>query len=140
MRHKGSYSDIGRECAEQLMKSYKKAIRDTFDEEGTPLVHDQLIDRAINTPTERFYVSDMRAYQVVSAVRRGEPLLQNMIPQRAEMYEEILRRTEELLANSPDRPLYEIVAEIVEMPAPKFYLTHGSAKVIIHKEKKKDGK
>ena len=137
MKHKGSSSEISAECAKQLMKSYKRAVKDAFENSTDVLRSNTLIQKAINTPTERFYVSDIRAYQVVAAVRRGQLSLDSMTPQRREMYEEIISRTNEEEKKHPHKPLCEIVAEVVELPAPKFYLTLGSAKVILHKERRR---
>lgn len=137
MKHKGSSSDISAECARQLMKSYRQAVKDAYETSPKPLRSGELIRRAIDTPTERFYVSDMRAYQVVAAVKRGQLTLDSMTPQRKEMYEEIIRRADSEQYRHPERPLFDIVAEIVELPAPKFYLTLGSAKVILHKERRR---
>ncbi len=57
----------------------------------------------------------------------------NMMPQKLKMYEEILRRVEGIRARKPGHPLSDAVFEAVNSPAPEFYLTDDSARVIIYR-------
>lgn len=90
----------------------------------------------VNMPSSRFWVSDIRAALVVSAMIRGEADLEAMWPLRREMYEEIYRRVLELKNTYPDSSISELCAIVVGQPAPKFYLTANSAKVMICKARK----
>lgn len=83
-----------------------------------------------NQPAKRFYVSEKRAAVVVGKLMRGEDI-GDMRPQRKEMFFEILRRVNELSKVRTNTSVSKLVAEVVAQPAPSFYLTEGSAKVIV---------
>lgn len=91
--------------------------------------------KVVNSSSRRFWVSEERAAIVVSAMMRGDKL-RNMRPLKREMYNEIYRRVMRLREDSPHLPISQLVARVVEQPAPKFYLTPGSAKVLICKIRK----
>lgn len=78
-------------------------------------------------PRPRFRVSEERAAAVVSAIMRGKPVLDTMRPSKREMFEEIHRRVLALKASHPDWHLSELIYEVVNSPAPKFYMEASSA-------------
>ena len=88
-----------------------------------------------NAPAERFYVSDVRAAVVVSDMLHGKKL-PSMRPLKREMFEEICKRVRELRRNKPTLSIRQLCAEVVAQPAPKFYITPGSAKIMICKARK----
>jgi len=90
----------------------------------------------VNMPSRRFWVSDKRAVTVISAILRGEASLNGMWQLKREMYEEILRRVMALRTIRPHLSLAELCAIVVTQPAPKFYLTHGTAKAMVCKARK----
>lgn len=90
----------------------------------------------VNTPSARFWVSDIRAALVVSAIMRGEADLDSMWLLKKEMYEEIYRRVLIMRKKHPGLTTSELCAMVVIQPAPKFYLTPGSAKMMICKARK----
>ena len=90
----------------------------------------------INRPTSRFFVTEERAAVVISNLLRGGTL-DNLSPTKKEMYEEISKRVWNILPYRAGIKLQAIVKEVIEQPAPKFYLTPKSATVIIHKIKHK---
>lgn len=65
------------------------------------------------------------------------PLPVNCTPLKREMFEEIKRRSEELLIIHPDWPLSRRVYFVVGREAPKFYLSLSSAHAIIHEYQQK---
>lgn len=83
--------------------------------------------RIVNSPSPRFWVSEERAAAVVSAIMRGRPILDTMRPTKREMFEEIHRRVLALKELHPDWRLCELVYEVVNSPAPKFYMEPSSA-------------
>ena len=46
------------------------------------------------------------------------------------MYEEIFKRVKDMKEHNPEMSLFDILFRVVRQPAPKFYLTPDSAKVI----------
>lgn len=91
----------------------------------------------VNMPSRRFWVSDIRAALVISAMMRGETDLNAMWPLKKEMYEEIYSRVLALWKEYPELTVSELCAKVIVQPAPKFYLTPGSAKIMVCKARKK---
>lgn len=73
---------------------------------------------------------------VVSAMRKGKPILDTMRPTKREMFQEIYRRVDALREKYPDSTLFDLVMEVVNSPAPKFYMRPRCAMEIIYKIKK----
>ncbi|MCU6767837.1 hypothetical protein OCV73_02545 [Barnesiella propionica] len=96
----------------------------------------QIFDLVVNTPSVRFWVSEERAAIVIANMMRGDKLLK-MRNTKREMFFEIYKRAMKLRQEYPEMSVYELAFHVVRQPAPKFYLTAGSAKVIVHKIKKK---
>ena len=67
---------------------------------------------------------------------RGDSL-HKMRPTTREMYLEIYRRVCSIKKEQPNKPLSEIVFQVVGQPAPQFYLTPDSARVIVTKIKRR---
>ena len=88
-------------------------------------------------PSRRFWVSDIRAALVVSAIIRGDADLDAQWPLKKEMYLEIHRRVVELSKTKPNKSISELCSIVVLQKAPKFYLTPGSAKIMVCKARKK---
>lgn len=82
-------------------------------------------------PSKRFWVSEERATLVVSSLIKGDRL-EKMGKMKKEMYMEIYRRVLEARQRLPRESLYSLTFDVVNSPAPKFYLTPGSTKVIIN--------
>lgn len=83
--------------------------------------------KIVNSPAPRFWVSEERAAAVVSAIMRGKPVLNSMRPSKREMFQEIHRRVLLLKSQRPQRCLSDLVYEVVNSPAPKFYMEPSSA-------------
>ena len=88
----------------------------------------------VNQPSARFWVSEERASVVISSMFRGGGI-GHMTPQKQEMYREIFRRVLDLKRLHPRKRLSQLVCRVVVQPAPKFYLTPGSAQVIVSRVK-----
>lgn len=125
---KMEYSDE-RIC--DLMRAYEEYVSSC-----SYLRMPELYEAVVNTGTKRFWVSDKRASLVISSMMRGEDALRSMRPLKREMYEEIYRRVVLLRKTRPCASVYELCSEVVAQPAPKFYLTPKSAKVMICKVRK----
>ena len=95
----------------------------------------EIYAKVVDMPAQRFWVSEERAAIVISSMMRGDKL-EKMRPLKREMYNEIYRRAMALRDKHPKMPISQLVAQVLEQPAPKFYITPGSAKVLICKIRK----
>lgn len=126
MKHVGTKFEFTDQRNANLIAVYRKKLSECKVIRLTDVLKD-----TVNNPSERFWVSEERATEVVLKMMRGDQL-KKMSPNKREMFQEIFRRTMEAAKMNPRRNISLIVASIVDSPAPKFYLTPGSAKVIIH--------
>ncbi len=67
---------------------------------------------------------------------RGDRL-DGMLPNKKEMFNEILRRVLALRKQLPRLSVFELVCKVVYQPAPKFYLQPGAAKVYYYRTRAK---
>lgn len=96
----------------------------------------RLMEEVVATPAQRFYVSEERAAIVLSKMLQGQSIA-HMQLQKRRMFEEIYRRFLALMQRRPYLRYQEAVAIVVNQPAPEFYLTIGSAIVILHRIRKR---
>lgn len=122
MKSFGSILAFTRQRNAALLKAYRCFIAEA------PFIRlDEIGEKIVNSPSPRFWVSEERATAVVSAILRGKPVLDSMRPSKREMFLEIHRRVLAIRRQHPDRPLSEIVYDVVNAPAPKFYMEASSA-------------
>ncbi len=125
MKKIGSVSEFGPARDEELWRAYRSAIANS----GV-VTMDELYSMAAASPSSRFWVSERRASEVMGMILRGISLC-FMTPMRQEMFREIFNRFIAYRRKHPDSSIYEATFHAVNSPAPKFYLTSKSAKVII---------
>lgn len=131
MKHNGSVFEYAQERNEDIMRAYIEQI-DSCDRINLP----QIFNRVVNMPSKRFWVSAERASIVVSSIMKGDDL-SHMRSTKREMFFEIYRRVMELRNVYPTYSILQLTCIVVQQQAPKFYLTAGSAKVIICRAKKR---
>lgn len=129
VKKKGSIFENEDARNQDLMRAYRQLVR-----ECKHIYLPDICKQLVNMPSERFWVSEERAAIVISDMLKGRSI-ENMTRNKREMYEEIFSRVQAVRAEHPEMSLTEVVAQVVEGPAPKFYLTPKSAKVIISKIK-----
>lgn len=127
MKKRGSTSDFMAQRDHELLMNFRKEL---MESRGIPLR--ELFGRAARRPASRFWVSELRAAEVISAMMRGVAS-EKMVPQKKRMYEELLRRVEAWRSDNPGRPLSDAIFEAVNSEAPEFYITDASARVIIYR-------
>lgn len=125
----GAYFEYEEARNKDLMRAFRK-VKDAYPSAS---LH-EIYKRVVEQPSERFWVSEERASIVISSMTKGETL-ENMHSTKREMYYEIYSRVLEMRKSRPEDSIYDLTFDAVNSPAPKFYLTPGSAKVIIHKIK-----
>ena len=130
MRHKGDEFEFKKERNDDLMRAYTYQVGKMKN-----ISTDELYMRIVDMPSKRFWVSPRRAAVVISSLLKGGSL-KNMGRAKKQMYEEIYRRVISLRARSPHTGIYDLCRVIVEQRAPKFYLTPGSAEVIVSRIRK----
>ena len=130
MKHPGSTFEYEDQRNEDLMRAYRTEIH-----EARHIRVANLFQQVVERPSERFWVSEERAFIVISYMSKGDTL-EDMRPLKREMYEEIYRRNLKLKDKYPDRTMRQLVSIVVNQPAPKFYIEPASARVIICKIKK----
>lgn len=131
MKHKGALMEYSQQRSDDLMRAYDEYIA-SCDYIRMPDVYNNIV----NMPARRFWVSDIRSALVISAMMRGEARLEKMCASKREMYEEIFRRVIILREQYPEKTTSELCAMVVMQPAPKFYITPGSAKIMVCKARK----
>lgn len=132
MKHQGSCCEFAKERDENLLSVY----RDLLSEASYPISHPSILQKLVDHPSKRFWVSSERATIVISDMMKGKDI-SGMNQTRIDMFTEILSRVINYQQTHADqRSLFLIVEDIVNQEAPRFYLTTGSAKIIIHKIKK----
>jgi hypothetical protein len=131
MKPHGSKFEYEQERNDDLMRAYHELI------EAAPYIClNNIYREVVNMPSARFWVSEERAAIVIAAMMKGDQL-QGMRPNKREMFNEIYRRAMILKKEKPTLSIFELAFQVVRQAAPKFYLTPGSAEVIIYRAKKK---
>lgn len=128
MKHTGSFCEYNDERNRDLMRVFRSVIISS----SNIRLHD-IFRIVVNSPSQRFWVSEKRAAVVVGDIVRGRDPLSAMTSNKREMYIEILSRVLRLMRSSPDMALGDAVAKVVSSPAPKFYLTPDSARIIYYR-------
>lgn len=131
MKNIGSIAEYSEDRERDLLKVYFDYIQSC----GEIRVAD-VCRHIVNAPAPRFYVSEPRATVVISQLLRGEDI-SRMHHTKQEMYLEIYSRFLVAREKNPHLSITQIITDIVEQPAPKFYLAPESARVMIYKAKKK---
>lgn len=100
----------------------------------------QTIEAMTRVPADRFYISEERAEAEIKRIvsedcefnlpEAGEAVRNKM---RQVMIREILRRVKTLMESRPGLTLRDAIYEVVNSPAPCFYLTPGSMRTILYR-------
>lgn len=97
---------------------------------------DEIIKHAVKSEAPRFYVTFENARRFVSMMVRNKklPLINN---NKIAMYKEIYRRYRERIKNCSTRYKYVILEQIIEEPAPSFYLDEETFRGIVYRSLRK---
>lgn len=127
MKHFGCVTDYAQQRNDELLQAFIHQIAQT-----RIIRMPEICRKVADSPASRFWVSEERATVVISAIIAGRPL-SRMRCNKREMFEEIYRRFITLREQYPYRTVPELVAEVVNSPAPKFYLTPRSVAQMIYR-------
>lgn len=135
MGKQGSEFEFKQERDNDLMNVYRLAMKNA----KYPVNLTEILTRVVNSPSKRFWVSSERASNVISEMYAGKDLA-GMKQNKRLMFREIFRRVKQLqhLSQYKNYRLSELVSIVIEQPAPRFYITADSAKIIIHHIKKRE--
>ena len=138
MKKSGSISEF----IEQRDRELAAAFREILLSADMPL--SEMFAAAAKRPCSRFWVGESRAFRVIKEMLEGHTSTQTgsaMLVKKQEMYGEILRRVKERLSADSGCSLEQAVHEAENSPAPEFYITEKSARVIIYRiRRRKTGK
>ncbi|MBE6336236.1 MAG: hypothetical protein E7066_06135 [Lentimicrobiaceae bacterium] len=132
MKQPGTKIEYSEERIRDLMRAYDEYIASCRHISMT-----ELYKTIVNKPSKRFWVSETRCALVISAIMRGENVLDTMWPTKKEMFLELYHRVKILQQTYPDRTMIDLCTMAINQEAPKFYLSPGTAKVMIVKYRKK---
>lgn len=131
MKKPGSVVEFSHKRDDELWRAYRRAIA-----ESGVVTADRLYTLTAASPTTRFWVSERRASEVMGAMLRGVSI-ENMSQTKKEMFAEIFRRFSDYRHKFPASSIYEATFAAVNSPAPKFYLTPNSVKIILYQIRRK---
>ena len=133
MKHKGK-------CKSEFIDSRNENLRREFLErlgKNGRSLGDIFKDIASSAPADRFYISEERAQRVVGELNhpRDRAGGRKRHP-RLEMAEELQRRVNALRQTNPRMSLREAVFQVVNSPAPAFYLSPNTIRTILYENHK----
>lgn len=131
MKKKDTISQLQHERDDDLMRAFQKELA------GRPhILLPEVLNAVVSSPSKRFWVTSERAAIVIYNMMKGDEL-EHMRPLKRKMFREIYRRVMKLKANYPQLSIPILTEQVVAEPAPEFYITPGSAKVIISRIRKR---
>lgn len=131
MKKKGTISQLQHERDDDLMRAFQQELA------GRPhILLPEVLKAVVASPSKRFWVTSERASIVIYNMMKGDEL-EHMRPLKRKMFREIYRRVMKLKANYPQLSIPILTEQVVAEPAPEFYITPGSAKVIISRIRKR---
>lgn len=132
MKYKDSRCYFIQERDADLLSAYQKIIKVRDN-----IRLSEIEQKLAQSPSRRFWVSEDRAYIVILDMLKGKSL-DNMIPTRKAMYQEIFRRFQIHKGNEPQLSNMEIIKRVCAEKAPSFYLTPQSIHVILSRVRKEE--
>lgn len=127
MKKIGSVCDYINDRDKELYHRYREALAT-----AQTIKLDDILLSVIHSRTSRLWLSENRAAEIIKSFIRADGKFKPN-PKRAEIYSEVWRRYRRLRSERPNDAFSDIVFDVVNSPADSFYLTIGSAKVIICK-------
>lgn len=126
------------EYQEERDRDLLSAFHRQLDRADHPLVMSDILSRTVNSPARRFWVSEDRAFRIISKMTEGIEL-EGMSINKRKMFYEIYQRVAELRKDpkNAEEKLTKLICIVLEQKAPCFYLTPESAAVLLCHIKKR---
>lgn len=125
MKHKGNKFEYEADRNRDLMRVYREQLASC-----SQIIPSEIFCNVVSQPSSRFWVTEWRCAIVLSRMFNGDDL-SNMRPNNREMYQEIFARAQKMRQQDPSVSYFMMAFTIIHQPAPRFYLTPDSARVII---------
>lgn len=129
---KGRFFEYRDERNSDLLRAFRECVMSSPEEESMETVY----QRIVKSKSKRFWVSEEQASKVISYMMKGNNI-DYMGNNKKRMFEEIYNRVIKLQIENPGMRIFRLVEIVVAQEAPCFYMTPGSAKVIISQIKSK---
>ena len=117
-------------------KDLLRAYREVLEKTGYPFSLTEVMEKTVKKPAKRFYASFRYVYECIKALKDGRPIRYQQKEKERMIYEIWVRVQVEEKCN-PDIKLNELVENILDSPAPEFFLKPSSAEVILCKAKRR---
>lgn len=134
MKYKGSQFEYKFERDADLLRAYREQLAIRHNISLT-----EIASAIAKSPSRRFWVSEERAYIVVSDMIKGKSI-ETMSKTKQAMFGEIYRRYVIYQKQLPTMSKRDMIWHICNEEAPEFYLTPKSVIVILHKARKEEKK
>lgn len=131
MKKKNSTCEFSSERSELLIRNFRESLA-----RQSVISIKRAFQDAADAPAPRFWVSEARAMRIISLMMKGTDITEGMHRKKKEMYEEIFSRVSKIKSECPDKPLGDIVFEVVNDKAPESYITPGYVGKIIKNNRK----
>ena len=113
-----------------FLASYDSVIK-KYGKKAPFLKRDELLLEAITCPAKRFYVSEEQSFRIITKMLKGQSIgIRN--PLKLQMYKEIFLRVKQELEGS-SLPIVEIIENVINQSAPRFYIDLKSARILHYK-------
>lgn len=130
MKKKNSICEFASHRSELLLRNFRESIaRQSY------ISSRRAFQDAVDAPAPRFWVSEARATRIISMMLKGKDVISGMHSEKRKMYIEIFNRVIAIKESEPQKPLGDIVFEVVNNPAPCSYLTWQYARDLIKNQK-----
>ncbi|MCQ2219994.1 MAG: hypothetical protein MJZ12_01300 [Prevotella sp.] len=125
MKHKGNKFEYEADRNRDLMRVYREQLS-----KCSQVILSEIFRKVVDQPSSQFWVTERRCAIVLSRMFNGDDL-STMRYNNREMYQEIFSRAKKMRQQDPTVSYLMMAFTIINQPAPKFYLTPDSARVII---------
>ena len=123
---------VNRQKEKDIFAAYEKAIS-FFGENARYITKTAIIEKAMTFPAPRFYTTYEMARRHVSMLNRGARILRTN-KNKVAMFKAIFERFKEL--KKDERKDYSILEQIINEPAPSFFVDKAQFKKIIYRQLK----
>lgn len=133
MRKKGDVFQMAGQRDKDLFEAYRREVKRQLSLYGRITVTG-LMQKVVESPASRYWVSPERACVVMRKLERGEPIAY-MKPNKQRMYTALYREYAAYRREHPGTPMKHAVEIVVERPAPCFAVTWRVAGNIVRRLK-----
>ncbi len=125
MKRKGSVSDFS--------SDRKAELKAAFLSQGIYSVSDEVLTKALKTPSSRFWVDPYRARDIMSKIEKNPASISGMHPERRRMYMALFEKYKEIRRQCPSATKINAVSTAIYSGAPEFFLSPSSARRLLYR-------